>query len=84
MAADTSDNFQKLEEKLYRALSLFRENEKARKDLEKDLAQLRREMISRDRQHEKELAALRREREEIRSRLGKLIQRISTLTGPPD
>ena len=81
MAADTSDNFQKLEEKLYRALNLFREMEKARKALEKDLEQLRREMISRDRQHQKELASLRRERVEIRSRLGKLIQRISTLTG---
>ena len=84
MAADTSDNFQKLEEKLYRALSLFRENEKARKAMEKDLEQLRKEIIARDRQHQKELAALRREREEISRRLGKIIRRISTLTEHPD
>ncbi len=59
MAGDPSDDLQKLEEKLYQAMNLFKENEKARKSLKK------------------EIALLRREREEIRSRVEKILQRIS-------
>ncbi len=59
MAGDPSDDLQKLEEKLYQAMNLFKENEKARKSLKK------------------EIALLRREREEIRSRVENILQRIS-------
>ncbi len=59
MAGDPSDDLQKLEEKLYQAMNLFKENKKARKSLKK------------------EIALLRREREEIRSRVENILQRIS-------
>ena len=77
------DNLQKLEEKLVKAVELFQrtqaENRSLRQQLEKLKADLKEHSADTE-TIDRELIALRREREEVRARVEKLVQRIDVLT----
>jgi len=82
---DTEDQLQKLEERVLKALELFKQAQAERLALRQDLEKLRaesRERVKAVGVHERELVALRREREEVRIRVEKLLQRIDALTAP--
>ena len=80
---DTEDQLRKLEEKVLKACELFEQTQAERRALQKALEKLRaetRERVKAGEAHEQEVVALRREREEVRIRLEKLLQRIDALT----
>ena len=82
---DTEDRLQKLEERVLKALELFKQGQAERLALRQDLEKLRaesRERVKGSGAHEQELVALRRERDEVRIRVEKLLQRIDSLTTP--
>ena len=82
-----NDQFERLEEKLLKAIELFKRTQEEKRALEQEVEKLRGET----REHaqgvsamERELIALRREREEVRSRVEKLLDRFDALTGGSD
>ena len=78
-----NDQFERLEEKLVKAIELFKRTQADKRALEHDLAELRRDNKDRDQAFsalERELIALRREREDVRARVEKLLERIDGLT----
>lgn len=81
--SNSADNLQKLEEKLVKAVDLFQrtqaENRSLRQQVEKLKADLKEHSKDAD-SNDRELVALRREREEVRARLEKLVQRLDVLT----
>jgi len=80
---DTEDQLQELEEKVLKACELFEQTRAERRALQHALEKLRaesRERVKVSEAHEQEIIALRREREEVRLRLEKLLQRIDALT----
>ena len=82
---DAVDQLQKLEEKLLKALELFRRGQQEKLALRRDLEKLRAEPWGRAEAtgaNAQECVALRREREEVRNRIEKLLQRIDALTTP--
>ncbi len=81
--ADSNDAFQKLEDKLRRAVQVFKENQAERRTLERELDSLRAD--SRDRTKridalEREIQGLRRERDDVRRRIERLIEQLDALT----
>jgi len=81
--SDSSDQLQKLEEKLRRALELFKQNESEKRALQREVEKLRGESKGQAKlndQHARELVNLRREREEVRTRIEKLLGQIDALT----
>ena len=83
--SDSEDQLQKLEERLLKAFELFKQGQTEKLALRQDLEKLRAEHRERAKvidAHEREIIALRREREEVRIRLEKLLQRIDALTSP--
>jgi len=80
--ADPSDQFQRLEEKLSKAIEVFKQAQADKRALEQQVEKLRSEMKERTQESsgmERELIALRKEREEVRGRLEKLLQRLDGL-----
>ncbi len=80
---ETTADIQKLEEKLYRALDLFKQNQLAYKRLEKELAATKQDLLQQAKQTKKtqqELKVLRRQRDEVRARVETLLKRVSNLT----
>ena len=83
--SETEDQLQKLEERLLKAFELFKQAQAEKLALRQDLEKLRAESRERAKvidAHERELVAFRREREEVRNRVEKLLQRIDALTPP--
>ncbi len=81
--AETDDKFQKLEEKLKKAAEIFKKTQWEKRALQHELEKLR--SVSKGRPKrlgmmEREVQALRREREEVRTRIEKLIEEIDALT----
>ena len=81
----SADEFQALEEKIRRAVELLKSEREARAGAERDAARARQQM--RERQEEMdsmraELVTLRREREEVRTRVEKMLRQIDALTEP--
>jgi uncharacterized coiled-coil DUF342 family protein len=77
-----ADDFQALEEKVYRTIEMYKAARQARATAERDVQRLRQQLEERN----QELAALRREavqlkkeREEIRSRVEKMLQQIESM-----
>lgn len=77
-----ADDFQALEEKIYRTIELFKAARQAQASAERDSQRLRQQLEDRD----EELARLRREtvqlkkeREDIRGRVEKMLAQIETL-----
>ena len=80
---DSNNQFERLEEKLLKAIELFKRTQTEKHALEKEVEKLRaesKEHAQGNSAMEKELIALRREREEVRSRIEKLMERIDGLT----
>ena len=83
--SNPNDAFERLEEKLLKAIELFKRTQAAKHALEHDCEKLRADVKERAHQIsalERELIALRREREEIRERVEKMLARIDVLTRP--
>ena len=81
--SDSRDNLQKLEEKLAQALDLFQRTQAENRTLRQQLEKLKADSKEHSKDAEaleRELVALRREREDVRVRLEKLLQRIDGLT----
>jgi len=79
------DTFQKLEEKLSKAVEVFRQTLAEKRALERELEQLRtdsKEHAKRVEAQERELMILRKEREEVRNRVENLLAQIDVLTKP--
>jgi len=78
-----ADDFHALEERIYRTIELLKEAREAKVAAERIAARLREQLESRDDQTEAlraENVALRREREEVRTRVEKMLKQIDTLT----
>lgn len=77
-----ADDFQALEEKVYRTIELYKSAREARTVIERDVKRLRQQLEEREEEFEtmrKEMVRLRKEREEIRGRVEKMLQQIETL-----
>ena len=83
LAQVPSDDFQTLEQKVYRTIELYKAARDARSASERDAQRLREQLEEREEEVEglrREMVQLRREREEIRGRVEKMLQQIDTLT----
>jgi hypothetical protein len=84
-AATVSSNtdFQSLEEKILRTIELLKVAREAKATAERAAARLREQLNERDEEVDSmraELVALRREREEVRTRVEKMLGQIESLT----
>ncbi len=91
MSAKTSDevsaqvpteDFQALEEKVYRTIELYKAAKEARLAAERDVKRLREQLEEREEENEqmrRELVQLRREREEIKGRVEKMLGQMDAL-----
>ncbi len=78
----SADNFQSLEEKIYRTIELLKAAREAKATAERDCGRLREQLQVREEEVESlraENVALRREREEVRGRVEKLLEQIDVL-----
>ncbi|HEX5481200.1 MAG TPA: cell division protein ZapB [Terriglobia bacterium] len=74
------DQFQKLEEKLGKVVEIFRRTQAENRSLLQQVEKLRTESTQRQGALEQEVQALRREREDVRTRIEKLLDQVETLT----
>jgi len=80
---DSNEHFQKLEERLLKAIDLFKRTQAEKHALQQELEKLRADFNERAKlaeTMERELVSLRREREEVRTRVEKLLHQIDVLT----
>jgi len=78
-----ADDFQALEEKVYRTIDLYKSAREARATAERDAERLREQLEEREEEAEnlrREMIALRKEREEIRARVEKMLAQIDDMT----
>ena len=78
-----ADDFQALEEKVYRTIDLYKSAREARATAERDAERLREQLEEREEEVEslrRETVALRKEREEIRARVEKMLAQIDDMT----
>ena len=78
-----TDDFQTLEEKIYRTIELLKAAREAKTAAERTAARLREQLQDRDEQLESlrtDVVSLRREREEVRTRIEKMLKQIDALT----
>jgi len=81
-----ADDFQALEQKVYRAIELYKAAQEARATAERDVKRLREQLEEREEELEtlrREMVQLRREREEVRVRVEKMLRQVETLTEEP-
>ena len=77
-----AEDFQALEEKVYRTIELYKAAREARSVAERDVKRLREQLEEREEENEtmrRELVQIRREREEIRARVEKMLAQMDTL-----
>jgi chromosome segregation ATPase len=77
------DDFQALEDKVYRTIELYKAARDARVVAERDVRRVREQLEEREEEVEtmrREMVRLRKEREDIRSRVEKMLQQIETIT----
>jgi hypothetical protein len=82
IAPSTAD-FKSLEEKILRTIELLKSAREAKAVAERDAARLREQLNEREEEIEStrhELVSLRREREEVRTRVEKMLGQIEALT----
>ena len=80
---ENHDPFQKLEERISKVAELFKQSQAEKRALEHELEKMRAGAKERTQQwdaKERELIALRREREEVRSRVERLLEQVDALT----
>jgi chromosome segregation ATPase len=79
----SANDFQTLEEKVYRTIELLKAAREAKAAVERDAARLREQMGAREEEVEmlrNENVSLRREREEVRGRVEKMLRQIDAIT----
>ena len=77
-----ADDFQALEEKVYRTIELYKSAREAKATAERDAKRLREQLEEREEEIEsmrREMVRLRKEREEVKARVEKMLQRIDIL-----
>jgi len=77
-----TDDFQALEEKIYRTIEMYKAARQAQAAAERDAQRLRQQMESRDEELvtlRREMVQLKKEREEIRGRVEKMLQQIESI-----
>jgi len=77
-----ADDFQALEEKVYRTIELYKSAREARAAAERDAQRLREQLEEREEEVDtlrREMVRLRKEREDIRGRVEKMLTQIETL-----
>ncbi len=82
----STDDFQLLEQKVYRTIELYKAAREARSVAERDIHRLREQLEEREEEVEtlrRQMVQLRREREEIRARVEKMLQHIETAAEQP-
>src|ERR1700681_4079841 len=81
-----ADDFQALEDKVYRTIELYKSAREARSIAERDVKRLREQLEEREEEVEgmrREMVGLRKEREEIRSRVEKMMVHIDRMAEEP-
>jgi chromosome segregation ATPase len=82
----SADDFQALEQKVYRTIELYKAAREARSVAERDINRLREQLEEREEEIEtlrRQMVHLKREREEIRGRVEKMLQHIETFAEQP-
>jgi len=82
-AAPSTADFKSLEEKILRTIELLKSAREAKAVAERDAARLREQLNEREEEVDtmhRELVALRRERDEVRTRVEKMLGQIEALT----
>ena len=77
-----ADDFQALEERVYRTIEMYKSAREAKAVAERDVQRLRQQLEEREEEAEtlrRELVQLRREREEVRSRVEKMLHEIDSV-----
>jgi septal ring factor EnvC (AmiA/AmiB activator) len=78
-----AEDFQALEEKVYRTIELYKAAKEARATAERDAKRLREQLEEREEENEslrRELVQLRKDREDIRGRVEKMLDQMESLT----
>jgi len=78
-----ADDFHALEQKIYRTIEMLKEAREAKAAAERTAARLREQVDGRDDQTQAlraEVVSLRKEREEVRTRIEKMLKQIEALT----
>jgi chromosome segregation ATPase len=81
-----ADDFEALENKVYRTIELYKSAREARSIAERDLKRLREQLEEREEEVEglrREMVGLRKEREEIRARVEKMLAQIDRMAEEP-
>jgi chromosome segregation ATPase len=76
------DDFQALEEKVYRTIELYKAAREAKGVAERDVQRLRQQLEEREEEVEtlrREAVQLRKDREEVRGRVEKMLRQIDTI-----
>ena len=79
------DDFQALEDKVYRTIELYKSAREARSIAERDVKRLREQLEQREEEVEtlrREMISLRKEREVVRSRVEKMLTQIDRIEEP--
>ncbi len=77
-----AEDFQALEEKVYRTIELYKAAKEARATAERDLKRLREQLEQREEEHQalrKEVVQLRKDREDIRRRVERMLGQMDDL-----
>jgi len=80
------DDFQALEDKVYRIIELYKSAREARLIAERDVKRLREQLEEREEEVEslrRETVGLRKEREDIRARVEKMVAQIDRMAEEP-
>jgi len=78
-----AEDFEALEEKVYRTIELYKAAKEARATAERDAKRLREQLEEREEENEtmrRELIQLRKDREDIRGRVEKMLSQMDSLT----
>jgi septal ring factor EnvC (AmiA/AmiB activator) len=78
-----AEDFQALEDKVYRTIELYKAAREARATAERDVKRLREQLEEREEENEamrRELVHLRKDRESIRARVEKMLGQMESLT----
>ena len=81
-----TDDFEALENKVYRTIELYKSAREARSIAERDVKRLREQLEEREEEVEslrREMVSLRKEREEIRGRVEKMLVQIDRMAEEP-
>lgn len=77
-----ADDFEELEQKVYRTIEMYKAARQAQTAAERDVQRLRQQLESRDEELvtlRREAVQLKKEREEIRGRVEKMLQQIESI-----